>query len=170
MFSPNTGKYGPGKTPYLDNFHEVDNNDTSKIRWWLKSWLQRYSIISYKHYSTYKLVNNKSKSWTKQKLAHFVYIYGKWRNSIFLWKIIDILETFGLKIRSSLYRRKDWQKDQIWLLFSLNISSQTVFQVEGKFANKNYFRSLGCISSDWPNLVFYNPNVDDGGYWQILFL
>ena len=107
MFSPNTGKYGPGKTPYLDNFHEVDNNDTSKIRWWLKSWLQNYSIISYKHYSTYKLVNNKSKSWTKQKLAHFVYIYGKWRNSIFLWKIIDILETFGLKIRSSLYRRKD---------------------------------------------------------------
>ena len=23
VFSPNTGKYGPGKTPYLDTFHAV---------------------------------------------------------------------------------------------------------------------------------------------------
>ena len=23
VFSQNTGKYGPGKTPYLENFHEV---------------------------------------------------------------------------------------------------------------------------------------------------
>ena len=24
-FSPNTGKYGPGKTPHFDTFHAVDN-------------------------------------------------------------------------------------------------------------------------------------------------
>ena len=24
LFSPNTGKYEPEKTPYLDNFHAVD--------------------------------------------------------------------------------------------------------------------------------------------------
>ena len=24
VFSPNTGKYGPEKTPYLDTFHAVD--------------------------------------------------------------------------------------------------------------------------------------------------
>ena len=23
VFNPNTGKYGPGKTPYLDTFHAV---------------------------------------------------------------------------------------------------------------------------------------------------
>ena len=26
VFSPNTGKYGPGKTPYLDTFHAVFEN------------------------------------------------------------------------------------------------------------------------------------------------
>ena len=25
-FSPNTGKYGPGKTPHFDTFHAVDNS------------------------------------------------------------------------------------------------------------------------------------------------
>ena len=27
VFSPNTGKYGPEKTPYLDNFHAVLNDN-----------------------------------------------------------------------------------------------------------------------------------------------
>ena len=27
LFSPNTGKYGPEKTPYLDTFHEVKIQD-----------------------------------------------------------------------------------------------------------------------------------------------
>ena len=26
VFSPNTGKYGPGKTPYLDTFHALIEN------------------------------------------------------------------------------------------------------------------------------------------------
>ena len=28
VFSSNAGKYGPGKTPYLDTFHAVNNNHT----------------------------------------------------------------------------------------------------------------------------------------------
>lgn len=43
-------------------FH--DSNDSSKINpeWWL----QNYSIIFYKNYSTDKALNNKSKSWTNR--------------------------------------------------------------------------------------------------------
>ena len=26
VFRPNIGKYGPGKTPYLDTFHAVETN------------------------------------------------------------------------------------------------------------------------------------------------
>ena len=29
VFSPNLGKYGPGKTPYLDTFHAVNQNSNN---------------------------------------------------------------------------------------------------------------------------------------------
>ena len=32
VFSPNTGKYGPEITPYLDTFHTVYKRRTSKER------------------------------------------------------------------------------------------------------------------------------------------
>ena len=42
VFSPNTGKYRPGKFPYLDTFHAVKIRDHS-----LTSWLL---ILSYPEY------------------------------------------------------------------------------------------------------------------------
>ena len=30
VFSPDTGKYGPEKTPYLDNFHAVSDKTRNK--------------------------------------------------------------------------------------------------------------------------------------------
>ena len=32
VFSPNTGKYGPEKTPYLDTFHAVSIRNLNKMR------------------------------------------------------------------------------------------------------------------------------------------
>ena len=52
VFSPNTGKYGPGKTPYLDLFHEVREKTiiyvhhlffVAVIKTWLAAW--SYSLL-----------------------------------------------------------------------------------------------------------------------------
>ena len=44
VFSPNAGKYGPEKTPYLDTFHTISNAEKShlivisKYQEWYQKW------------------------------------------------------------------------------------------------------------------------------------
>ena len=56
VFSPNTGKYGPEKTPYLDTFHEVKiqdmkdkNHDMKNKIQYAKKQNSRYQKIPIKH-------------------------------------------------------------------------------------------------------------------------
>ena len=64
-----------------------------------------------------------------------------------IMKIIDIPRTSGLKFSSSLYRKVLIDnKVEFDCVFSLNMSLETVFQVEDEigFPCKNYFSILGA--------------------------
>ena len=54
VFSPNAGKYGPEKTPYLDNFHAVQITATSqfilKRNTKLKNFLTFFLALSFPAY------------------------------------------------------------------------------------------------------------------------
>ena len=58
IFSPNIGKYGPEKTPYLDTFHAVDNDDQNKS----SSFGHRYLILC--SVSSTRIQNYKQKKCT----------------------------------------------------------------------------------------------------------
>ena len=52
VFNPNTGKYGPGKSPYLDNFYAVESKFNLSFRfppfrksmWFISTYLRQLNL------------------------------------------------------------------------------------------------------------------------------